>query len=150
MTVEKANRERMVELVAEVAGQPLSRYGCDGLVVATATGSTAYAFSAGGPVIAPDVPATVLVPISAHALFARPLVLPPTTPLAIEVLDSAGGAVVCCDGRRTATAPPGSRVEVREGEAPVLLARVHAVSFTERLVAKFDLPVDGWRGRAKS
>ncbi len=148
VSVEKSNRERMVELIAEIDGQPLSRYGCDGLVVATPTGSTAYAFSAGGPIVAPDVDALVLVPISAHALFARPIVLGPTSVVAVEVLPEAG-AVLCCDGRRTHPLAAGDRVEVRRGAKPVRLARIHPVPFTTRLVAKFDLPVQGWRGRGQ-
>jgi NAD+ kinase len=146
-TVEKAARERMVELVAEVDGRPLSRWGCDGIVMATPTGSTAYAFSAGGPIVAPEVSALLLVPISAHALFARPVVVGPDSVIAVEILHDLGGAVMFCDGRRTFDLPAGSRVEVRRGVRPVLLARVHPVPFSERLVAKFDLPVEGWRGR---
>jgi NAD+ kinase len=146
-SVEKAARERMVELIAEVDGRPLSRWGCDGLVLATPTGSTAYAFSAGGPIVAPEVEALLLVPISAHAVFARPLVVGPASVIAVEVLP-AGGAVLFCDGRRTFTVPPSSRLEVRKGRQPVLLARVHPAPFSERLVAKFDLPVHGWRGRS--
>jgi NAD+ kinase len=148
VTVEKSARERMIELVAEVDGRPLSTYGCDGLVLSTPTGSTAYAFSAGGPVVAPDVEALLLVPISAHALFARPLVVGPRSTLAVELLPGGGGAVLCCDGRRMRDLAPGSRVEVTRGVQPVRLARIHRASFTERLVNKFDLPVQGWRGRA--
>jgi len=146
-SVEKASRARMVELIAEVDGRPLSRWGCDGLVLATPTGSTAYAFSAGGPIVAPEVEALLLVPISAHAVFARPLVVGPASVIAVEVLPGAGGAVLFCDGRRTFTMPASARVEVRKGKQPVLLARVHPAPFSERLVAKFDLPVHGWRGR---
>ena len=146
-SVEKSARERMIELVAEVDGRPLSRYGCDGAVCATPTGSTAYAFSAGGPIVFPAVEALLLVPISAHALFSRPLVVGPDSRLAIEVLGNAS-AVLCCDGRRTVGLPPGARVEVRKGSAPVLLARLHPRTFADRLVAKFDLPVQGWRGRS--
>jgi NAD+ kinase len=145
-SVEKAARERMIEVIAEIDGRPLSRYGCDGLVIATPTGSTAYAFSAGGPVVAPDVAALVFVPISAHALFARPVVVGPGSVIAVGLLDGFGGAVLCCDGRRTYELPPGARVEVRRGRTPVRLARIHPTPFTERLVGKFDLPVDGWRG----
>jgi NAD+ kinase len=147
-SVEKAARERMIEVLAEIDGRPLSRYGCDGLVLATPTGSTAYAFSAGGPVVAPDVEALLLVPISAHALFARPVVVGPDSVIAVGLLNGGGGAVLCCDGRRTFELPPGARVEVRRGAEPVRLARIHPTPFTERLVGKFDLPVDGWRGAA--
>jgi NAD+ kinase len=144
-SVEKAARQRMIEVIADVDGRPLSRYGCDGLVLATPTGSTAYAFSAGGPVVAPDVEALLLVPISAHALFTRPLVVGPHSTLGVDLLPH-GAAVLCCDGRRTTELPPGARVEVRRGAEPVRLARIHPAPFTERLVGKFDLPVDGWRG----
>src|SRR6266516_3751482 len=85
-TVEKAARERMLDLVTEVDGRPLSRWGCDGMVFATPTGSTAYAFSAGGPVVWPEVEALLLVPISAHALFAGPMVVSPRSVLAAEVI----------------------------------------------------------------
>lgn len=146
-TVEKAARERMLELTVEVEGRPLSTWGCDGVVVATPTGSTAYAFSAGGPVVWPDVEALLVVPNSAHALFARPLVLGPDTHLALEVIrGTEGRGVMWCDGRRSTDLPPGARVEVRRGERPVHLARLTAGSFTDRLVEKFDLPVQGWRG----
>jgi NAD+ kinase len=146
-SVEKASRERMIELVVEVDGRPLSRWGCDGVVLATPTGSTAYAFSAGGPVVWPEVEALLLVPISAHALFARPLVASPASVLALEVLSGSEGAgVLWCDGRRAVDLPSGARIEARRGEQPVLLARLHTAPFTDRLVAKFDLPVQGWRG----
>ncbi len=148
-SVEKASRERMLELVVEVDGRPLSRWGCDGVVMATPTGSTAYAFSAGGPVVWPEVEALLLVPISAHALFSRPLVVSPDSVLALEILTTGQGAgVLWCDGRRAVDLPPGARIEARRGTEPVRLARLHSAPFTDRLVAKFDLPVLGWRGRA--
>jgi NAD+ kinase len=145
-SIEKASRERMVDLVTEVDGRPLSRWGCDGVVMATPTGSTAYAFSAGGPVVWPEVEAMLLVPISAHALFARPLVVAPTSELAVTVQPVTAGAVLWCDGRRRVDLPPNARVEVRRGQRPVRLARLHRSPFTDRLVAKFALPVEGWRG----
>jgi NAD+ kinase len=154
-TVEKAARERMIELVIEVDGRPLSRWGCDGVVCSTPTGSTAYAFSAGGPIVWPEVEALLLVPISAHALFAPPMVVSPESVLAVELIVAAetSGAVLWCDGRRKVELPPGARVEVRRGALPVLLARLpapgeRAARFTDRLVAKFGLPVAGWRGRS--
>jgi len=151
-SVEKAARERMLEVVTEVDQRPLSRWGCDGVVCATPTGSTAYNFSAGGPVVWPEVEALLMVPISAHALFARPLVVSPDSVLAIEVLAAgqvAGGGgvgVLWCDGRRTVPLPRGARVEIRRGRDPVRLARLHPAPFTDRLVRKFGLPVTGWRG----
>ena len=146
-SVEKAARQRMLEVVIEVDGRPLSRFGCDGVVCATPTGSTAYNFSAGGPIVWPGVEALLMVPISAHALFARPMVVAPSSVLAVEVLAQTEGAgVLWCDGRRTVDLPPGARIEVRRGSTPVRLVRLHEAPFTDRLVAKFGLPVDGWRG----
>ncbi|RFS84078.1 NAD kinase [Actinomadura spongiicola] len=148
-SIEKAERERMLEVVAEIDGRPLSNWGCDGVVCATPTGSTAYAFSAGGPVVWPEVEAMLVVPISAHSLFARPLVVSPRSLVAVEVLPGTPRAVLWCDGRRTLDVPPGARVEVRRGAEPVRLARLHLTPFTDRLVTKFGLPVTGWRGRVR-
>lgn len=150
-SVEKASRERMLEVVVEVDGRPLSRWGGDGVVMATPTGSTAYAFSAGGPVVWPEVEALLMVPISAHALFARPLVTSPDSVLAVEVLPGTqGSGVLWCDGRRAVDLPSGARIEACRGTQPVMLARLHTAPFTDRLVAKFDLPVTGWRGARPS
>ena len=124
-TVEKASRERMLEVVIEVDGRPLSTFGCDGVVVSTPTGSTAYNFSAGGPVIWPTVEAIAVVPLSAHALFAKPLVVGPEHAVAIEVLERTNGiGVLWCDGRRSHDLPPGARVVVRRSDRPVRLARL--------------------------
>ncbi len=148
-TVEKASRERMLEVMIEIDGRPLSSFGCDGVVVATPTGSTAYNFSAGGPVVWPSVQALCLVPLSAHALFARPVVLGPETSVSIDVLArNQGRGVLWSDGRRSHDLPPGARVVVRRSERPVRLARLHPSVFTDRLVRKFQLPVAGWRGDA--
>ena len=147
VTVEKASRERMLEVVIEVDKRPLSSFGCDGVLMSTPTGSTAYSFSAGGPIVWPTVDAMVLVPMAAHALFARPLVVGPESVFAVEILERRSGhGVLWCDGRRTRTLPPGARVVVRKSDTPVLLARLHSEPFTDRLVSKFDLPVTGWRG----
>jgi len=163
-SVEKVARERVLDMVVEVDGRPLSRWGCDGVVFATPTGSTAYAFSAGGRVVWPEVDAMLMVPISAHALFARPMVVSPRSVLATEVIGPAAGqgetfrAVLWCDGRRRVDLNPGARVEARRGTEPVLLARLSGIGvdtdgvevgapFTDRLVVKFGLPVAGWRGR---
>jgi NAD+ kinase len=146
-TVEKSARERMLEVVVEIDKRPLSSFGCDGIVMATPTGSTAYSFSAGGPIVWPSVEALILVPLSAHALFARPLVINPNSLLAVEVMQrSAGAGVLWCDGRRSYEMPPGARVEVRRSDIPVQLARFRQGPFTDRLVRKFSLPVSGWRG----
>lgn len=147
VTLEKSARERMLEVILEVDGRPLSSFGCDGVLVSTPTGSTAYAFSAGGPVIWPNVEALLVVPLSAHALFSRPLVLGPKTQLALEVLKrSAGAGVIWCDGRRTFDLAPGSRIEVHQSDRKVPMVRLSDAPFTDRLVKKFSLPVSGWRG----
>jgi len=146
-TVEKASRERMLEVVIEVDGRPLSSFGCDGVVMSTPTGSTAYAFSAGGPIVWPSLDAMLLVPLSPHALFARPLVVGPNSVFAVEVLSRTQGiGVLWCDGRRTHDLAPGARVVVRRSPQPVRLARLHPGPFTDRLVRKFALPTSGWRG----
>lgn len=147
-TVEKASRERMIEVVLEIDGRPLSSFGCDGMVISTPTGSTAYNFSAGGPVIWPSVEAIAVVPLSAHALFAKPLVVSPDASVAIEMLERTDGSgILWCDGRRSHELPPGARVVVRRSSRPVRLARLHPTAFTDRLVRKFQLPVEGWRGQ---
>ena len=146
-TVEKASRERMLEVVIEIDGRPLSSFGCDGVVMSTPTGSTAYSFSAGGPIVWPSLDAMLLVPLSPHALFARPLVVGPDSAMAVEVLDrTQGTGVLWCDGRRSYDLPRGARVVVRRSPVPVRLARLSQGPFTDRLVNKFSLPVAGWRG----
>ena len=146
-TVEKSAAERMLEVIVEIDRKPLSSFGCDGIIMATPTGSTAYAFSAGGPVVWPSVDAMLMVPLSAHALFSRPMVISPRSLLAVEVLDrSAGTGVLWCDGRRTHDLPVGARVEVSKSAKSVRLARLRQGPFTDRLVKKFALPVTGWRG----
>lgn len=145
VSVEKAERQRMLEVGVQVDGHRLSRWGCDGVVCATPTGSTAYAFSAGGPVVWPDVDALLLVPLSAHALFARPMVIAPTSRIVLDLLPTSARGVLWADGRRSFDLPQGARVTVSRSNRPVRLARLDSSSFTERLVAKFALPVQGWR-----
>ncbi len=147
VTVEKGTREKMIEVRVDVDGRPLSRYGCDGVVCATPTGSTAYAFSAGGPVVWPGVEALLLVPISAHALFSRPLIAAPTSVITITVDPLATPGVLAADGRRVFDVPPESVITVRRGVLPVKVAQLEPRPFTDRLVAKFGLPVDGWRSQ---
>lgn len=146
--LEKTDPARMVEVLVEVDARPLETFGCDGIVVATPTGSTAHAFSGGGPVVWPDVEGTIVVPIAAHALFARPLVVGPSSVVALEVTaETSSGALLTCDGRRACPIGPGDRIEVRGHGVPVRLARLTPAPFTTRLVHKFALSVEGWRGR---
>jgi NAD+ kinase len=146
VAVEKNSRERMIEVVLEVEKRPLSSFGCDGVLVSTATGSTAYAFSAGGPIVWPNVDAFVVVPISAHALFARPFVIDNDSSVAIEILQRSAGGVISCDGRRTHELEPGARVEISRGSQSVEMVTLSDEPFADRLVRKFNLPVSGWRG----
>ena len=95
----------------------------------------------------PDVEAMLVVPLSAHALFARPLVVSPTSVIALELPDASSSAVLWADGRRALELPARARVEIRRSAQPVRLARLSSAPFTDRLVAKFNLPVEGWRGR---
>lgn len=142
----KVDRARMIELAFGVDGHAVSSYGCDGLVLATSTGSTAYAFSGGGPIVWPNVETLILVPIAAHALFARPLVAAPTSELTVRLSEhESSAAEMWCDGRRLHLTPGGSLITVRRSSEPVMLARLHDTPFSGRLVAKFSLPVEGWR-----
>jgi NAD+ kinase len=145
VSVEKAERSRVLDVVIAVDGRPLTSFGCDGLLFATPTGSTAYAFSAGGPVVWPDVEALLLVPSNAHALFARPLVTSPDSVLSVAIPPDGNRARVSADGRRALDVPDGGRVDVRRAARPVRIARVHPATFGDRLVAKFGLPVRGFR-----
>jgi len=149
-SIEKLSRERMIEVVIGVDERPISTFGCDGVLLSTPTGSTAYSFSAGGPVVWPTVEALIMVPLSAHALFARPLVTTPDSVLTVDLLDRTGASgVLWCDGRRTHTLAPGSRVIARRSATPVRLAHIQSGPFSERLVQKFSLPTEGWRGRSQ-
>ncbi len=149
--LEKCDRARMLEVAIGVDGQAVSSFGCDGLVMATPTGSTAYAYSGGGPVIWPEVEALLLVPLVAHALFTRPLVLGPRSCMEVVVQHAGlGGAEVWCDGRRSLDAPAGSRIRVTRADRPVRLARLNDAPFATRLVRKFDLPVEGWRATTEA
>ncbi len=144
VSLEKLARERMINVLVSVDDHKLSRWGCDGVLVSTPTGSTAYAFSAGGPVVWPDVQATLLVPLSAHALFNRPMVLSPTSTVQLDLADDES-AVIWCDGRRSVTVNPGETVRVTASDKRLLIARLSEQPFTIRLVRKFALPVEGWR-----
>lgn len=124
----------------------ITTYGADGLIVATPTGSTAYNFSAGGPIVWPDVDAMVVSPLGAHGLFTRPLVVSPDSTLEISVLpDQRSSMELWLDGLHCHKVPPASIVHATKGKAPVVLARILDTPFSGRLVHKFQLPVKGWR-----
>ncbi|GAA3861557.1 NAD kinase [Tessaracoccus defluvii] len=148
VSLEKLARERMLTVMVSVDDRPLSRWGCDGVLVSTPTGSTAYGFSAGGPVIWPDVQAILVVPLAAHALFNRPMVLSPLSTVRLEIPDDvATRGILWCDGRRSHELADGERVVVTSHSDKVRLARLGVQPFTTRLVKKFALPVEGWRRR---
>jgi NAD+ kinase len=143
VTVER-NDTQMLELFVQIDQRPLSKWGCDGVICATPTGSTAYAFSAGGPVVWPDVDAFLLLPLAAHALFSRPMVVSPESEIVIEVVSQA--AQISADGLRQIPLEIGDRVLLTRDSDAIQLAYVNHGNFTDRLVAKFKLPVEGWRG----
>jgi NAD+ kinase len=144
-SVEKSARERMLELAVAVDGRALLRFGCDGVLCATPTGSTAYAYSAGGPILWPSLDALVVVPNAAHALFSRPIVVTPESRIDVTLLRPDYPGVLSCDGRRAIDLPPGSRVMVHRGAVPIRIVRLADWSFADRLVTKFQLPVSGFR-----
>ena len=143
VTIER-NETTMVELFVQIDHRPLSRWGCNGLICSTPTGSTAYAFSAGGPVVWPEVQALVVVPISAHALFSKPMVVSPTSKIVIDVESTS--ALLSADSRRKMFLRQGDRVTMTKDSQTLTLAHLKEILFTDRLVAKFKLPVEGWRG----
>lgn len=136
----------MLELFVQIDGRPLSKWGCDGVICATPTGSTAYAFSAGGPVVWPEVSALVLLPLAAHALFSRPMVVSPECEVVIDVLSEK--AQISADGLRHFELNSGDRIVLTKDLDKIQLAYVNAGNFTDRLVAKFKLPIEGWRGES--
>ena len=147
-SLEKADRQKMINVAIEIDGRPVSSFGADGVLLSTPTGSTAYAFSAGGPVIWPEVDAMMLIPLAAHALFARPLVLGRSSEIAVEMtMDNREDAILTLDGRRGEDNVAGMRIEARLSEHSVRLVRLAPTPFADRLVEKFQLPVVGWRGR---
>lgn len=147
VSIEKIERQGVLEATVEVDGRPVSDYGCDGVMVSTPTGSTAYAFSAGGPIVWPELDAMMVVPNNAHALFARPLVVSPSSHVAVEIGTKSQRCLASFDGRRSLSVPEGARVEVAAGSRDVKWVRLDDEPFTDRLVSKFQLPVTGWRGR---
>jgi NAD+ kinase len=146
-SLEKGPRLGVLGVVLEVDGRPVSAFGCDGVLVSTPTGSTAYAFSSGGPILWPDLEAILVVPNNAHALFARPMVTSPDALITIEVEPGGHDAMVFCDGRREMVVPAGGRLEVTRCGTTLKWVRLDSAPFADRLVRKFRLPVTGWRAQ---
>jgi len=145
VTVERSSTQ-MLELFLQIDGRPLSKWGCDGVICATPTGSTAYAFSAGGPVVWPEVSALVLLPLAAHALFSRPMVVSPDCEIVIDVISNE--AQISADGLRQMELSVGDRIILTKDQDKIQLAYINEGNFTDRLVAKFKLPIEGWRGES--
>jgi len=141
--IEKVPPELMTELRVSVDNTVLMAFSGDGLIVATSTGSTAYAFSAGGPILWPNTKAIITVPVAAHALFARPLVFDPSSRLQSEILSTK--ATITLDGRRNFELVEGDLVIVTGSSQELQFARIHSTSFADRLVKKFRLPTTSWR-----
>jgi NAD+ kinase len=143
VTIER-NDHQMIELFVQIDHRPLSRWWCDAVICATPTGSTAYAYSAGGPVVWPEVDALVLLPLAAHALFTRPMVISPKSEIVIDI--ESDSADLNADGIRRTKLQKNDRVVLTSDKEDVLLAHIKPAAFADRLVAKFKLPVEGWRG----
>jgi len=143
LTIERSHSQ-MVELFVQIDDRPLSRWGCDGVICATPTGSTAYAFSAGGPVLWPEVEAIVVLPLAAHALFSRPMVIAPQSSIVIDI--ESREAMLSADGMRKTPLLSGDRVIIQRATMRVEILHIESAVFTDRLVAKFKLPIEGWRG----
>lgn len=143
VTIER-NDHQMIEVLAQIDHRPLSRWGCDAVICATPTGSTAYAFSAGGPVVWPEVNALVLLPLAAHALFSRPMVISPSSEIVIDL--ESESADLNADGLRLIKLKLNDRVILTSDKKIINLAHIKSTNFADRLVAKFKLPVEGWRG----
>jgi len=142
-TIERSHAQ-MAELFVQIDDRPLSRWGCDGVICATPTGSTAYAFSAGGPVLWPEVEAIVVLPLAAHALFSRPMVISPNSSVVIDI--ESPEAMISADGMRKTPLLFGDRIVIRKSAERVEIIHIESAVFTDRLVAKFKLPIEGWRG----
>jgi len=138
------NDHQMIDLFVQIDHRPLSRWWCDAVICATPTGSTAYAYSAGGPVVWPEVDALVLLPLAAHALFSKPMVVSPNSEIAIDL--ESDSADLNADGIRRTKLQKNDRVVLTSDKEDVLLAHIKPATFTDRIVAKFKLPVEGWRG----
>ena len=140
--VEKRARHRLVRLAVEVDGEYVTTFSADGVVVATPTGSTAYSFSARGPIVSPEVPCLVLTPIAAHMVFDRSFVLGAQQHVVLEVVGDEPG-LLSADGRESVELPVGSRARIAAAERPArLVRRPGAPPFLSRVRGKFELPGD--------
>ena len=140
VVIEKAGSGRLAAVAVCLGnGGPFARYAADGIMVASPTGSTAYSFSAGGPIVSPRLDALLLTPIAPHMVFNRSLVLHPDEGVRLEVLPDSPTLVESLDGRVVRELPPGTVVEVRRGRHDALLVRTGHADFYNLVRTKFRL-----------
>lgn len=138
--VERAARHRLVRLGVTIGGERLASFNADGIIVATPTGSTAYALSAGGPIVSPRAETIVVVPVSPHMIFSRPFVLAPDEVVEIELEGENVEAQVTLDGAISTPIVSGSTATVRRHERPLKLVKLEGPLFVARLRSKLGLP----------
>jgi NAD+ kinase len=126
-------------VAVRAAGHPFVSYAADAVVVATPTGSTAYSFSAGGPIVSPSVEALLVTPAAPHSAYNRGLVLSIQDSLALEVLPASGRLAVEVDGQVAANVEPGDQVELRPRPAAAHVVRLGRTTFYERARRKLRL-----------
>lgn len=129
VVLHKGGFARVLQLRATVDGEEVARYAADGVIAATPTGSTAYSLSAGGPVIVPTVESILLTPVSPHTLAMRPVVLPPTAKLSLEVMREATELLITVDGQVGTTFAAGEVLHVERSPNPILVVRVDDAGF---------------------
>ena len=139
VSIEKSARQRLLLMEVHLDGALFARVPADALVLATSTGSTAYALSAGGPIVSPKLDATLVVPVAPHTLFDRTIVAAPDEEVRVELRDEQAPAIVSCDGREPVEVPAGSSVTARGGGRPVVLARVDPLDLATVVRRKFGL-----------
>ena len=138
VVVEKIDSQRLVELEVEVDSEPMISYRADGLVISTPTGSTAYSFSAGGPLLDNRVDALVMTPVAPHSLFSRSLVLSPDSVIRCRVTRDRP-VQVSVDGRNTASLGMGDEVVVRRGPRPAMFVALKEMGFAAMVTERFGL-----------
>jgi NAD+ kinase len=139
ISVERGIGGKVIQMALTIGGQPFTTFGADGLIVATPTGSTAYAFSMRGPVVSPLLRSLVVVAVGAHALFDRPLVIADDQD--IEVTVRFGGVgIVLADGKSRTEIREGDVLRAKVGPSVVRLVRLAPDSFFTRLARRFGLP----------
>ncbi|MDR1033542.1 MAG: NAD kinase [Bifidobacteriaceae bacterium] len=144
--VEKAAKGKMIDVALSVQDEYLTSFACDGVIFASSTGSTAYAFSGGGPIVYPDVEQILMVPLAAYSLFNKPLSISTNSSFELDILHTAySDATLTCDGIRQFDLTHGSKLRVYGGKQKINFARIGESSFSKRLRNKFSLPQKGWR-----